>query len=490
MGRSPGRFDSLSGFSSNGGEKTLETINAMTAVAQQKQGYPDVVIKNSKGDLVTKVPNGELVTILTPTDQYEAAGDDADVKVSYQDTEGFAKKGNLKPEADMREVAPATAMTRQADGWDDVVLKEAPDETANIVIKVPNYEMVTILAERDGYIHVRWKDTEAKPQQTFEGFAKSTNLAHWPEALKSLPESWGVPLECDIHCFGRQLRDRSSWGESGPDARRRCEVLMETLVALATPERRLKLRKHAWNNLEKWRGAARIQTPATGKFPVFKGDWGDVTLHLTRTYGEEFAVLNMANAVVAGGGYTEGMPAQEENMFRRTDCHFFVDAREFDQENNRYRPEFTDIINAVDGKVLLDVDRERICIRGPEDGEVHDLGYPWLKREEIFSFLELRAAAVDLRDGNEDEFATVDCTNRIVAQLETLKERGIRHAVLSAFGCGAFLNPPETVAQCYCEALKSREQDFDCVAFAIFHPGYGPDNYVTFKQTFERYGMH
>ena len=49
-----------------------------------------------------------------------------------------------------------------------------------------------------------------------------------------------------------------------------------------------------------------------------------MTQKLTKVYGETFAVLNMANAYFPGGGYDEGMPAQEENMFRRTDCHFAV----------------------------------------------------------------------------------------------------------------------------------------------------------------------
>ena len=46
-----------------------------------------------------------------------------------------------------------------------------------------------------------------------------------------------------------------------------------------------------------------------------------MTLELTRRYGTLFASLNMANAYGPGGGYTHGMVAQEENMFRRTDCH-------------------------------------------------------------------------------------------------------------------------------------------------------------------------
>ena len=53
---------------------------------------------------------------------------------------------------------------------------------------------------------------------------------------------------------------------------------------------------------------------------VLPGDWGDVTLALTKRHGRTFAVLNMANAYSFGGGYAHGQVAQEENRFRRTDC--------------------------------------------------------------------------------------------------------------------------------------------------------------------------
>merc|ERR1712216_563006 len=170
-------------------------------------------------------------------------------------------------------------------------------------------------------------------------------------------------------------------------------------------------------------------------------------------------------------------------MFRRTDCHFSVDEQEFDQQANLYKPEFTDRINAVNGEVYLDSVQPRVCIRGKEDFEADDLGYKWLNTDDIFPFYELRSAAEDLRGG--ESFQEAECVKRIEAQLETLKTCGLRHAVLSAFGCGAFLNPTEMVAHSYYTALKAREKDFDCVAFAIFYPGYGDDNYSVFTKVFE-----
>ena len=53
-----------------------------------------------------------------------------------------------------------------------------------------------------------------------------------------------------------------------------------------------------------------------------------------------------------------------------------------------------------------------------------------------------------------------------------------------AFGCGAFRNPAPRVAEAYKEALTARAHQFDVVAFAVFHAGYGPDNYTPFAQVF------
>ena len=71
---------------------------------------------------------------------------------------------------------------------------------------------------------------------------------------------------------------------------------------------------------------------------------------------------------------------------------------------------------------------------------------------------------------------------RVDAQLDTLVEAGLRHAVLGAFGCGAFRNPAKDVAALYREPLEARRPHFTCLAFAIFHAGYGPDNDTPFAQ--------
>jgi len=138
------------------------------------------------------------------------------------------------------------------------------------------------------------------------------------------------------------------------------------------------------------------------------------------------------------------------------------------------------LLSARHGSVYLDVDRPRVCVRGPEDREREDLVYEWLQPDDVFSFFELRASAEDLRDGSP--FDADDARRRIAAQLDTLRNAGIRHAVLGAFGCGDFRNPAHEVARIYREEIVARERHFSVIAFAIFSAGYGPDNYEPFAR--------
>ncbi|MFZ5949459.1 MAG: poly(ADP-ribose) glycohydrolase domain-containing protein [Candidatus Rifleibacteriota bacterium] len=272
-------------------------------------------------------------------------------------------------------------------------------------------------------------------------------------------------------------------GFAGCEAAQRRLILRETIEAFEKASPPDKFHRLAWQNLERWQKERKARAERC-KTMVLAGDWGEVTASLTREYGTCFAVLNMANAWVPGGAYVEGAIAQEENMFRRTDCHFNIDEKEYDAELDRYRPEMTRLISAAEGVVFLDKLAPRVCIRGPEDRTRTDLGYAWLRDEEVFPFFELRAAAQDLRGGVK--FDPEEARKRIIAQLETLRQNQIKHAVLSAFGCGAFRNPADQVAVIYREEIASRQADFSIIAFAIFSAGYGPDNFTPFAAAFEQ----
>ena len=265
-------------------------------------------------------------------------------------------------------------------------------------------------------------------------------------------------------------------------------VLLQTLQRLEATSADAHYHRLAQENAARWAAAPLRPLETSVKrcvVEVLPGDWGDVTLQMSKKYGATFASLNMANAYGPGGGYTDGMIAQEENMFRRTDCHFSLDRTHlvFDGDDWVYPPEHSSLLNAEEGRVYLDTVRPRVCIRGAEDRSREDLGYPWLADEDVFQFFELRSAAVDLRDGSR--YDHTETRRRVAAQLDTLIERGVRHAVVSAFGCGAFRNPAQYVAAAYREVLESRAAQFDVIAFGIFHAGYGPNNFAPFEQAFK-----
>ncbi len=286
---------------------------------------------------------------------------------------------------------------------------------------------------------------------------------------------------------GRTILDERAYAGTRYDdpilARRRA-VLRETVARLASRGRD-HLHQLAADNLARW---ARERGPQTGsllpRVRVVAEDWGVATARVTRETGVCFAVLNMANAFVPGGAYVEGTAAQEENLFRRSDCHEAIDDDELDRWTERYRPEMTARLSAAEGLVYLDTQTPRVCLRGPEDLDRADLGYPWLDDDEVFPFFELRAAAEDLRGGKW--FDEAEMARRIRAQLHTLRQAGVRHVVLSAFGCGAFRNPADRVAALYRELLDGEAWGLQEVVFAIFAPGYGPDNYSPFAEALRR----
>jgi len=197
--------------------------------------------------------------------------------------------------------------------------------------------------------------------------------------------------------------------------------------------------------------------------------------YLTLIYGKDFAVLNFANAHTPGGGVKRGAGAQEENIFRRTDCYDSIPVSDCISANkNKYTPRMVSLLEAEHDVVYIDTKQLRVCTRDQENALLSDLGYRYLTPTEMFSFIELRAAAINMGSDKMKSIypaATfhIECSKRIEAQFSTLVSSNVRHVVLGAFGCGAFMNPPQVVSDIYMKMIKKYEKYFDVIAFPIIH---------------------
>eukprot|EP01064_Diplonema_japonicum_P001900 TRINITY_DN11256_c1_g1_i1.p1 TRINITY_DN11256_c1_g1~~TRINITY_DN11256_c1_g1_i1.p1 ORF type:complete len:300 (+),score=57.54 TRINITY_DN11256_c1_g1_i1:27-902(+) len=155
-------------------------------------------------------------------------------------------------------------------------------------------------------------------------------------------------------------------------------------------------------------------------------------------------VLNMAAAIAPGCG-PQG--AQEENLHRRSNLKLCTvgraDLYPIPEDGCLYHPDVA-------------------FFRGPEDE-----GYPFLSEPVLLSVIS--CAAVKCRPiqtwGSEQDSLT---KAKIFSIFSAAAEFKHRHVVLSAFGCGAYRNPPQVVAGLFKRVLVEHFADsFDSVVFAI-----------------------
>ena len=163
---------------------------------------------------------------------------------------------------------------------------------------------------------------------------------------------------------------------------------------------------------------------------VVEDDMLEVARRLVRQ-GKTVAVLNMANAQNPGGGVRSGKGAQEENLHRRTDAFRFLE-----QQPKNY-PIPPDACLVSPGVTVL---------RGAEAD-----GYPF---RPPFRITLISCAAVRnprLTEVLDYAYHTErrSMERKIAVIMKAAAQARCDSIVLSAFGCGAFGNPPEIVARIF-----------------------------------------
>ena len=188
---------------------------------------------------------------------------------------------------------------------------------------------------------------------------------------------------------------------------------------------------------------------------IVDDDCLEVGLHF-KYIGYNPVVLNMASAIHPGGGYKNGAGAQEESIFRRTNLHLCLDAQR---------------------KKLYPIPR-RGAIYTPNALIIkHSEFNNYIPTDYCYNMSFISAAAHKCHD---DDIITVNgnkiLNNRIEKmtkdKIDTIFElacsEGHDVIILSAFGCGAYGNPPYCIARLFKESMKKYGGHFRYVIFAIF----------------------
>ncbi|KAE8361175.1 hypothetical protein BDV27DRAFT_133430 [Aspergillus caelatus] len=192
---------------------------------------------------------------------------------------------------------------------------------------------------------------------------------------------------------------------------------------------------------------------------VVNGDALNIAISLTRpTDTRSVCVLNLASDKSAGGGWLRGALAQEEELCYRSSLSFTLKLRYYPLRNHDaiysptvvvFREKFTD------GHRLMDLQK-------PES----------LPIVSVVSMAALRRPDVDRstqppRYKHIADRALMKDKMRVILRAAAYNKH--RKLVLGAFGCGAFDNPKDEVANCWAEVLQEPEFQgwWENIVFAV-----------------------
>jgi uncharacterized protein (TIGR02452 family) len=209
---------------------------------------------------------------------------------------------------------------------------------------------------------------------------------------------------------------------------------------------------------------------------------------------------NMANAKTPGGGYRKGDGAQEENLFRRSNYYLSLDAELDDtKQAQRFRCLSTCELKPLEASdnIYPIQDFGAIYTKGiTVFRDTEEKGYAYLE-EPIKNVAAIAMAAYQGPELTSDNnFLTSKYAVGMRKKIENLFAIAYHNKhdslVLSAFGCGAFKNPPSHVAAIFESVIQQYAGYFKSIYFAIIddhNTGYkiNPNgNYQPFKDVFNQ----
>jgi uncharacterized protein (TIGR02452 family) len=203
------------------------------------------------------------------------------------------------------------------------------------------------------------------------------------------------------------------------------------------------------------------------KYSVINADCLETAEILVKS-GFNPCVLNLASRQNPGGGVLIGAGAQEENIFRRT--NLFLSLYQFASYAREYGIKRHEKSYPLDRNTGGIYSADITVFRGSEKN-----GYCLLRKPYNVSFVTVPAInAPELIERNGNLFIVDNLVEPTKEKIRTiLRITGkYKHEclVLGAFGCGAFENPPNHMAELFKEVFLEKEfiNKFKIIVFSIF----------------------
>lgn len=185
--------------------------------------------------------------------------------------------------------------------------------------------------------------------------------------------------------------------------------------------------------------------------------------------GDRVAVVMFGSPIEPGGGFTEGIGAQEEELCYRSEIAGCLvnQIERFTTGKEHFYP----LANRSDGLLDRLIHTPDVTVfRGTRSEDYAFLDSPFKVGMLIIAASvrpPLKGLGTDLIEyENEEDEANMRAL--IISQLFVAYEKGYDTVILGAFGCGAFKHPPQAVAKLYDEVIQTYFQGaFKKIIFAI-----------------------
>ncbi|MDO5132166.1 MAG: TIGR02452 family protein [Eubacteriales bacterium] len=217
---------------------------------------------------------------------------------------------------------------------------------------------------------------------------------------------------------------------------------------------------------------------------------GKRTLEAASAYADKkVCILNFASATNPGGGVVHGSSAQEESLCRCSILYYCLNTPEMMEgfylphrraDNPLYND---DLIYTPDVVVIKTDTSEPVRMRENDWYKVNVItcAAPNLRKRPS-NRMNPNAGSKAARITGQDLRMLLESRIRKIFQVAAAE--GNEVLILGAFGCGAFQNPPDLVADVFHDVTLQYRRKFETIEYAVFHTGRKTENYRAFQNAF------